>query len=273
MNVLRQLIGLAGQLQQVLADGFEKLRERLHVRARTFVQNVLQRQLCQLIDHQSQTHLPEIVPALLVVSPLRQFRPQIRSGDVRIEVGCVVGQSPELQLFDTNDFPNQCLLDLRQFVQRHDVQLIPEVLAGEIGGGELHQIGKIGCASPNGKRSFATRGAGSRDHGGHQRLAHGESGTNLDFAATGESLVDLGHVYALAGERRKALGTLEELKALSKEGYVSPVDFAIVYSGLSNADSTFEWLEIAYRARATRLNANGFLRTSLSEVTAEMTGD
>ncbi len=63
----------------------------------------------------------------------------------------------------------------------------------------------------------------------------------------------LGHVYALAGERRKALGTLEELKALSKEGYVSPVDFAIVYSGLSNADSTFEWLEIAYRARATRL--------------------
>ena len=63
----------------------------------------------------------------------------------------------------------------------------------------------------------------------------------------------LGHVYALAGERKKALGTLEELKALSKEGYVSPVDFAIVYSGLSNADSTFEWLEIAYRARATRL--------------------
>jgi TolB-like protein len=63
----------------------------------------------------------------------------------------------------------------------------------------------------------------------------------------------LGHVYALAGERKKALGTLEELKALSKEGYVSPVDFAIVYSGLSNRDSTFEWLEIAYRARATRL--------------------
>ena len=63
----------------------------------------------------------------------------------------------------------------------------------------------------------------------------------------------LGHVYALAGERRKALGTLEELKALAKEGYVSPVDFAIVYSGLSNADSTFEWLEIAWRARATRL--------------------
>ena len=31
----------------------------------------------------------------------------------------------------------------------------------------------------------------------------------------------------------------------NKEGYVSPVDFAIVYSGLSNADSTFEWLEIA----------------------------
>jgi tetratricopeptide (TPR) repeat protein len=63
----------------------------------------------------------------------------------------------------------------------------------------------------------------------------------------------LGHVHALAGEREKALRSLEELKALFKDGYVSPVDFAVVYAGLSDADSTFEWLEIAYRARATRL--------------------
>jgi len=63
----------------------------------------------------------------------------------------------------------------------------------------------------------------------------------------------LGHVYALVGEREKALRRLEELKALFKDGYVSPMDFAIVYSGLSDADSAFEWLEIAYRARATRL--------------------
>ena len=35
-----ELIGLARQLPQVLADGFEKLRECLPIRARAFVQNV-----------------------------------------------------------------------------------------------------------------------------------------------------------------------------------------------------------------------------------------
>jgi hypothetical protein len=148
-----------------------------------------------LVDNQSQTHLSEIVPALLVMPALRQFRPLIRAGDVGIEVSCVVGQSLELQLLDANDFPDQSLFDLRQFLQWHDVHLIPEVLAGEIRGGELHQFRQIRCASPIGKGSFAARGAGARDHGGHKRLAHGESGTDLDFAARGDRPVDLpGHV-------------------------------------------------------------------------------
>ena len=63
----------------------------------------------------------------------------------------------------------------------------------------------------------------------------------------------LGHVYGLAGERDRALASLEELLTLSKEKYVSPMDFAVVYAGLGDADSTFQLLENAYHARATRL--------------------
>ena len=43
------------------------------------------------------------------------------------------------------------------------------------------------------------------------------------------------------------------LKTMGKTMYVSPIDFAIVYAGLGDADSTFEWLEEAYQARATRI--------------------
>ena len=64
----------------------------------------------------------------------------------------------------------------------------------------------------------------------------------------------LGHVYGRAGERAKAFGMLEELTIMSKHRYVSPVDFAVVYAGLGDADSTFHWLEKAYQARATRIH-------------------
>ncbi|MEO8052986.1 MAG: winged helix-turn-helix domain-containing protein [Acidobacteriota bacterium] len=63
----------------------------------------------------------------------------------------------------------------------------------------------------------------------------------------------LGHVYGRAGDRGKALRSLEELTALNGRRYVSPVDFAVVYAGLGDADSTFQWMEKAYQARATRV--------------------
>jgi tetratricopeptide (TPR) repeat protein len=64
----------------------------------------------------------------------------------------------------------------------------------------------------------------------------------------------LGFVYGKAGERGKAFGVLQELQALSKQKQrvVSPVDFALIYAGLGDADATFEWLEKAYRAHEGR---------------------
>ena len=63
----------------------------------------------------------------------------------------------------------------------------------------------------------------------------------------------LANGYALAGERTKALSVLDELKTLSKQRYVSPLDFAVVYTGLGDRDSAFQWLEKAYQERTMRI--------------------
>jgi tetratricopeptide (TPR) repeat protein len=64
----------------------------------------------------------------------------------------------------------------------------------------------------------------------------------------------LGHVYGRAGEKAKALGILKELTAMSTQRYVSPMDFAVIFAGLGDVDSTFHWLENAYETRATRVH-------------------
>jgi tetratricopeptide (TPR) repeat protein len=63
----------------------------------------------------------------------------------------------------------------------------------------------------------------------------------------------LADAYALAGEIGRALGVLDELKELSKKRYVSPVDMAIVYTGLGDRKSAFLWLEKAYQEHTMRI--------------------
>jgi hypothetical protein len=41
--------------------------------------------------------------------------------------------------------------------------------------------------------------------------------------------------------------------ALSKQRYVSPLDIAIVYTGLGDRNSAFQWLEKAYQERTMRI--------------------
>ncbi len=64
----------------------------------------------------------------------------------------------------------------------------------------------------------------------------------------------LGFVYGCAGYRTEALAMMEEITMISRQRYVSPIDFAIIYAGLRDADMTFQWLETAYRTRATRVH-------------------
>jgi tetratricopeptide (TPR) repeat protein len=63
----------------------------------------------------------------------------------------------------------------------------------------------------------------------------------------------LGQAYGLAGNRTKALEMLSDLKVESKSRYVSPVDMALIYTGLGDRDSAFAWLEGAYQERAMRV--------------------
>ena len=52
----------------------------------------------------------------------------------------------------------------------------------------------------------------------------------------------LGYTYGVAGKRNEALKVFDDLQLLSKQRYVSPYNFALLYLGLGEKDRTFEWL-------------------------------
>ena len=73
-------------------------------------------------------------------------------------------------------------------------------------------------------------------------------------ASSGPDLVAaLGHAYALQGDRLKAEHQLDELRKMSREAYISPYWFALVYAGLNDNDQTIIWLEKAYQDRCALL--------------------
>jgi serine/threonine-protein kinase len=59
----------------------------------------------------------------------------------------------------------------------------------------------------------------------------------------------LAYAYAAAGRRGEALKILDEQKRLAKQRYVSPYNFAIIYTGLGDKDRAFEWLVKAIEER------------------------
>jgi tetratricopeptide (TPR) repeat protein len=67
-------------------------------------------------------------------------------------------------------------------------------------------------------------------------------------------LASLGYAHARAGEQHKAEDAIRELRALAERRYVSAVNVATVYAGLSDADATFAWLQKAFEARDGRVH-------------------
>jgi TolB-like protein/Tfp pilus assembly protein PilF len=63
----------------------------------------------------------------------------------------------------------------------------------------------------------------------------------------------LAYAYAVAGRRDEALKILDEQNELSKKGYISPYNFAIIYTGLGDKDRAFEYLYKAYEENAPML--------------------
>jgi tetratricopeptide (TPR) repeat protein len=63
----------------------------------------------------------------------------------------------------------------------------------------------------------------------------------------------LAFTYARAGRRDEALKILEEQKRLAMLGYITPYNFAIIYTGLGDEERAFEYLGKAYKEHADPL--------------------
>jgi tetratricopeptide (TPR) repeat protein len=57
----------------------------------------------------------------------------------------------------------------------------------------------------------------------------------------------------VSGKKSEALRILDKLIELSRQRYVDPYDFAVIYTGLGEIDKAFEWLNKGYEARAPQM--------------------
>ncbi|HEX3254110.1 MAG TPA: protein kinase [Pyrinomonadaceae bacterium] len=64
-----------------------------------------------------------------------------------------------------------------------------------------------------------------------------------------EATSSLGFAYGMAGKQAEAKAILNQLEALAKRRYVSPLYFAIVYAGLKDNDKAIDYLNQAFEAR------------------------
>ncbi len=55
----------------------------------------------------------------------------------------------------------------------------------------------------------------------------------------------LGHCYAMNGQHKEARRTIDELKTISRQQYVSPTGIARIYTALDEKEMALEWLEKA----------------------------
>ena len=66
-------------------------------------------------------------------------------------------------------------------------------------------------------------------------------------------LGSLAHCHALGGATKEATKLLDDLKGMSTERYVPPLEIAVIYAGLREKDLALEWLNKAYADRTPRL--------------------
>jgi TolB-like protein/tetratricopeptide (TPR) repeat protein len=76
-----------------------------------------------------------------------------------------------------------------------------------------------------------------------RELSHGNS----------EAIASVGYVAALAGDKAKARAVLDELKTLSNQHYIPPVNIALVHNGLGDQNEALALLEKACEERDVRL--------------------
>lgn len=81
-----------------------------------------------------------------------------------------------------------------------------------------------------------------------------EFGKAREFShGNSEAIASIGYSAALAGDKVKALAVLDELKALSDEHYIPPVNVALVLNGLGEQEAALDSLEKGCAERDVRL--------------------
>jgi tetratricopeptide (TPR) repeat protein len=74
------------------------------------------------------------------------------------------------------------------------------------------------------------------------------------------ALASLGHAYGISGNQKEARNILEKLWQASQRHYVSAFDMAVVFAGIGDRDSAFQWLEKAYADRESQMAFLGVTR-------------
>ena len=80
-----------------------------------------------------------------------------------------------------------------------------------------------------------------------RELSHGNS----------EAIGSIGYAGAMAGDKAKARGVLQELQSLSSQRYVPPYNIGLVYCGLAEQESALVQLEKACDDRDVRVTLLG----------------
>ncbi|MGH9799926.1 MAG: hypothetical protein ACRD82_06130, partial [Blastocatellia bacterium] len=85
-------------------------------------------------------------------------------------------------------------------------------------------------------------------HGQYAQAIH-ENEKALALGGRSMVLWNIGYLYGIVGEREKAQQVLDQLLALSEQGYIRRHDIALIYVGRGELDRAFDWLEQAYEQR------------------------
>ncbi|TAJ77641.1 tetratricopeptide repeat protein, partial [bacterium] len=86
----------------------------------------------------------------------------------------------------------------------------------------------------------------------NEAIAEFEKSINLRGVIP-ESVGQLGYIYGRLGRKGEAKKLIEQLKDLSTRGYLTTYNIAVIYTGLGENDSALEWLERAYKERASAI--------------------
>jgi TolB-like protein/Tfp pilus assembly protein PilF len=97
---------------------------------------------------------------------------------------------------------------------------------------------------PSFTRAYVTLGSTYAQQGRYEE-AIDVTRRAMELSGDPSKLAALGRVYALAGMRDEALEVIERLKELSKERYVTPYAFTLIYASLGERDQAFSCLQRA----------------------------